>query len=44
MSFPSGRALVAAAAVFAATATGGVAQAQTPGTHWSCRASAAYAA
>lgn len=41
---PSGRALVAAAAVLAATATGGVAQAQAADTHWSCRASAAYVA
>jgi hypothetical protein len=40
----SGRALIAAAAVIAASATGGVAQAQTVGAHWSCRASAAYVA
>ena len=37
------RALVAAAAVIAATTTGGVAQAQTTTSHFSCRASAAYA-
>lgn len=43
MFFASRRALVAAAAVIAATATGGVAQAQTVGSHLSCRASAAYA-
>jgi hemolysin type calcium-binding protein len=44
MFLVSGRALVAAAAAIAVTATGGVAQAQTVGAHWSCRASAAYAA
>jgi hypothetical protein len=40
----SGRALIAAAAVIAPSATGGVAQAQTVGAHWSSRASAAYVA
>jgi RTX calcium-binding nonapeptide repeat (4 copies) len=44
MLFRSRGVLLAVAAVFA-TATGGVAQAQTPSSsHWSCRASAAYAA
>jgi hypothetical protein len=45
MFLVSRRALVAWAAVIVATATGGVAQAQSQavGAHWSCRASAAYA-
>lgn len=44
MLLQPGRVLVAVAAVIAATATGGVAQAQTTTSHFSCRASAAYAA
>ncbi len=40
----SGRVLVAVSAVVAVMAPGGVAQAQTTSSHFSCRASAAYAA
>jgi len=43
MFFKSRRALGALVAVAAVTATGGIAQAQTVTSHWSCRASATYA-